>query len=39
MPKYKDETLLKVSYAIAIVIVSVIAGISFCLTKVMKSIT
>lgn len=38
-PKYSEKALLRVGYAIAGVIVAVIAGISYCLGKVLDSIT
>lgn len=37
--KFSEETLVGVCYAVAAVIMCVIGGISFCLTKVLKSLT
>ena len=37
--KYSEKALLKVCYAIAVVIIAVIAVISYCLNRVLNSIT
>lgn len=37
--KYSEHALVKVCYACAVVIISVIIGISFCLDRVFKHIT
>lgn len=38
-PKYSEEALLRVCYTIGAVIIAVIAGISYCMGKVLDDIT
>lgn len=39
MHRYSERALVKVCYMIALVVVSVIIGISYCLNKVLEHIT
>lgn len=38
-PKYSENTILKICYAVATVIIAAITGIAFCTVKVINKIT